>query len=333
MKIRLPNHCRKKIKSILVYLATVIIPGSTVLTAAAQSNSSTRFRDPVFEKVSIKRNINYQSVVKEGIKKKYYLLDLYEPEGDTLELRPLIINLHGGGFKLGNKKSTCTPSFSRSYAQRGYVCAAINYRLSRKKPLSKFKDLAEGCFDAIEDMNSAIAFLVAHSREYRIDTNRIILAGNSAGAITVVQAVYSNPALRAKFIPGITRPTDSTALTPRYTAVVNLWGAVFDTGWIQYSSIPIVSIHGTRDRIVPYDHKDSNMFGSLSIHRQASQFKIPNSYKAFEGFGHELHKHFNPFWAGRPTKKRWKKAAQFISEFLYREVIIPSPTRRVAPDG
>lgn len=163
----------------------------------AQSNGISPNNNIISPEIKTQKNIVYGKPPKTGIKIKYYQLDLYSPSTDSIIKRPLIIMMHGGGFKLGSKTSNSTPVFSKAFAQRGYICASINYRLSRKKPLSNFKDLAEGCYDAIEDLQQAIHFLKQNAEKYRIDTNNIILAGNSAGGMAALQAVFSHPAALA----------------------------------------------------------------------------------------------------------------------------------------
>jgi hypothetical protein len=52
----------------------------------------------------------------------------------------------------------------------------------------------------------------------------------------------------------------------------------------------------------------------------ADSLQIPNALKAYEGFSHELQKHFNPFLVSRKTRRRWLEAAQFAADFLYDEL-------------
>lgn len=304
------------IKKISVTLFSIFI--STLLLA---QNKLVKYKDVIFENITINKNIVYNNNVPKGIKKKYYLLDVYEPANDTTLKRPLIIWIHGGGFKFGNKNSEGTPLWSKSFAQRGYVCAAINYRLSKKKPLVKFPDLVEGCYDAIEDVKIAVAFFKKNAAKYKIDTTRIILAGNSAGGITAMQAVYSSTNNLQQLINNNFSGKNDDTINPMHiAAIINFWGAIFNTSWLQNTNVPIVSAQGTKDKIVPFDHKDIPMLGTLAIHRKADSLKIPNALKAFDGYGHELHKHFIPILTGRKTKQRWMQAGQFAADFLYEQL-------------
>lgn len=285
--------------------------------SAQQAHSSVKYIDAVFEKVLVTKNLAYNLNPPAGVNTKYYRFDFYEPAADSCTARPLIIWLHGGGFKFGKKTSGGLPLWSKTFALRGYVCAALNYRLSKKHPLKHFEDLVEGCADAVDDLHSAIQFFKQHSSQYRIDTNRIIVGGNSAGGMIALQAVYGSRPDMARLI----RRGDSTTAAvynPQHiAAVINYWGALFNAHWLRHARVPIVSVHGSQDGIVPYDDNKPPLLGSLAIHRLADSLQIPNRLKIFKGYAHELQKHFNPFFAGHGAKERWLTAGQFTAVFLY----------------
>ncbi|MES1226664.1 MAG: hypothetical protein ABUT20_64920, partial [Bacteroidota bacterium] len=102
-------------------------------------------------------------------------------------------------------------------------------------------------------------------------------------------------------------------------AVINYWGALFDLNWLKNTNVPIVSVHGKKDRVVPYDQK-AGMYGSLAVHRAADSLQIPNNLKIYDNYSHELQKHFNPLFAGSSAKKRWLEAGQFAADFLYQQL-------------
>jgi acetyl esterase/lipase len=229
--------------------------------------------------------------------------------------------MHGGGFKFGSKKAKGIRIWSSDFARRGYVCAAVNYRLSKKNPLKNFNALVQGCFDAVQDISIAIEFMKRNATQYRIDTTRIILAGNSAGAIIALHAAYTDNSQLASLINN----ADSAIHTEsrnrsNISAVVNFWGALFDSSWLRNAKVPIVSVHGRKDRIVPYIQSES-LFGSFLIHQKADSLKIPNRLKTYDRYGHELQKHFIPILRSRATKRRWREAGQFAADFILAEVI------------
>ena len=130
--------------------------------------------------------------------------------------------------------------------------------------------------------------------------------------------MYSNSA----DIQNVIDSNKVTANTENYNsnnivAVINFWGAMFNVDWLKRIDVPIVSVHGRKDKTVPINHRGVAFFGSLSIHEKADSLHIPNGIKIYEDYAHELQKHFNPFFSGKKTKQRWKDAAQFAADFLY----------------
>jgi acetyl esterase/lipase len=115
---------------------------------------------PVPESARVHRDLAY---VPNGHERQK--LDLYLPKaGASL---PLIINIHGGAFKMGSKEQ----GVPAEYLARGYAVASINYRLSQH---AKFPA-------QIEDCKAAVRWLRAHAAEYRLDPTRFAAWGASAG--------------------------------------------------------------------------------------------------------------------------------------------------------
>src|ERR1700744_583669 len=253
-----------------------------VSSLSAQMKQSIDYKDFVLPTITVEKNPSYMP----GQEGRSGLFDLYQPKGDTTSLRPLIIWMHGGGFTFGSKDQEGIKLWSRTFAERGYVAAAINYRLGRKSLNFSYTGLVSNCYAAVQDLRQAITFFKANSARYRIDTNRIVLAGNSAGGIMALQAVYGNDAaMGGAGIGGI-------------AAIVNFWGGIFNPDWLERARVPIVSVHGKKDRIVAYDHKGYPLYGSYAIHKKADSLGIPNGLKLYDDYAHELKKHFTPLFAG-----------------------------------
>jgi acetyl esterase/lipase len=284
--------------------------------ASLAISAQTRFKDDTFTGFTLDKDLSY------GDKK---LFDLYQPKDDTASRRPLMIWMHGGGFKFGSRHAAGTRLWCRTFAGRGYVCAAIEYQLGKKNFKFTFGDLLDNCKAAVQDVRKAVAYFKANAARWHLDTTRIILAGNSAGGMLALQAVYSN----AAELQGLPRTKEAAVAGwdagdlsggvdhMGIAAIVNYWGGIFDTLWLRQARVPIVSVHGDMDGIVPYDHKGYPLFGSLPIHRMADALGIPNALKTYTGYSHELQKHFFPLVTGRRTKKRWREAGQFTADFLY----------------
>ncbi len=104
-------------------------------------------------------------------------LDFYEPTQHPQE-RPLIVWVHGGGWRSGSK--TDVPIIK--LRKQGFAIASVDYRLS---PVAKFPA-------QVHDIKSAIRFLRAHADRFGFDANRFVLAGSSAGGHLAVLAAVSD---------------------------------------------------------------------------------------------------------------------------------------------
>lgn len=126
------------------------------LTAAAQTN----------RQITISENIAYRTDVG-----KSTVLDLAQPQFGPQKDRPAILIIHGGGWNAGSKNDGVYQSLMRYYAQKGYVVANMNYRLTGEAPLPA----------CIEDVRCAIRWMKANAQKLGIDPQRIGTYGHSAG--------------------------------------------------------------------------------------------------------------------------------------------------------
>jgi acetyl esterase/lipase len=96
-------------------------------------------------------------------------LDIVRPKVAPEMPMPVVIWIHGGGWRGGNSKGGIPRLMP--FAERGYFCASLEYRLS-----------GEAVFPAqIEDVKCAIRFLRSKAKEYHLDPDRIGVWGGSAG--------------------------------------------------------------------------------------------------------------------------------------------------------
>ena len=95
---------------------------------------------------------------------------IYRPEGVEAE-SPVMVFFHGGGWVVGNINShdgQCRGLANNS----GVTVIAVDYR---KAPEHPFPAPPEDCY-------SAVCQIVDRSEEFRIDSTRLAVAGDSAGA-------------------------------------------------------------------------------------------------------------------------------------------------------
>ncbi|MBW8770225.1 MAG: alpha/beta hydrolase [Gemmatimonadetes bacterium] len=104
-------------------------------------------------------------------------VDLYLPRDRTAP-SPLVVWLHSGGWRVGNRKRA--PDLSRHFAAHGFAMASIDYRLSR-----------EAVFPAqLHDVRAALRWLRINAERFGIDARRVGLWGASAGGHLAALAAF-----------------------------------------------------------------------------------------------------------------------------------------------
>ena len=126
-----------------------------------------------------------------------HVLDVYRPTRRTPPW-PTVLYVHGGGFRILSKNTHWLMGIA--FARAGYAVFNINYRLSLRY-----------CFPAaLEDACAALSWVNDHGSRFGADMDRLVLAGESAGANLVtalaVATCYERPEpwARAVFKSGIT---------------------------------------------------------------------------------------------------------------------------------
>lgn len=97
-------------------------------------------------------------------------LDLWVPQG--AKAAPLVLFVHGGGWKRGSKSNAMSRAMPGHMLAQGYAFASIDYRLV---PAATVEQQAA-------DVAAALAHLLKRAGELGIDRSRVVLTGHSAGA-------------------------------------------------------------------------------------------------------------------------------------------------------
>lgn len=97
-------------------------------------------------------------------------MDIYLP--DTDEDTPVVIMVHGGAFRMGDKQMEAVTKCFQVLLENNYAVATINYRLSDEAIYPA----------AVADAKAAVRYLKANAKQYRIDPENIYIWGESAGA-------------------------------------------------------------------------------------------------------------------------------------------------------
>ena len=124
-------------------------------------------------------------------------LDLFLPSADKPGPYPVLVWIHGGRWREGDKSVFSSDEqgmdkLKAALLDRGYAVATMNYRLV---PDSRFPD-------PLHDVSAAIRFVKAHSANLGIDPDRVAVGGESAGGhlATLEGLAAANPSTPADFL-------------------------------------------------------------------------------------------------------------------------------------
>ena len=256
--------------------------------------SSVRYDAEVFSSCEVKSNILYGHPLSHEDSTKNLLLDVYLPTGDTSTSRPLLVFVHGGGFKNNDKVGAFNARFCSGFAKRGYVAASVNYRLT--KIITTHEEYFYAVMRAVQDVKAAIRFFRKNAARYGIDTSKIVVAGSSAGAVTALHLAYMQESMIPSFVDkhrsgSLEGDRGNEGYSSGVHAVVNCWGALTDSEWLKGSTISLYSIHGTEDTTVYFSKIPSYRifrYGSASLNDAANRYGIPHGLRIFYNTGHTL---------------------------------------------
>jgi hypothetical protein len=171
------------------------------LNAQAQD----RYLDEVFPAVTMTdsvvfaTNIHILPVLFGGVPEPVALeCDIYEPAGDTLTNRPVVILIHTGSFlpavingqATGSKKDSSIVNQCKRFAKKGYVAVAMDNRLgwnpTSQDQIQRTSTLLQAAYRGIQDAKAMVRYLrktvAEDANPYGIDDTKIVLGGQGTGA-------------------------------------------------------------------------------------------------------------------------------------------------------
>jgi poly(3-hydroxybutyrate) depolymerase len=238
-----------------------------LFTATAQNPGcdGQRYKQDLFQSVQ-KTSVPYATAIGHTGQPATLVMDVYEPEGDTTSMRPVVILEHGGSFIFGDK--TDMTRWCLLLAKKGYVAVSIQYRLYPVFVLGypDSTDIMDTAIKAVGDMKAAVRYFredAETANQFRADPAHIFIGGYSAGAVAALHAAFlDDDDMLPSFIQTLvdangglngnsgsaTNQTYSSAIS----AVVNMSGGLYRREWITNGEVPMSNIHGTADATVPF---------------------------------------------------------------------------------
>jgi hypothetical protein len=274
----------------------------TILIASVSINAQIRYQDDVFTLGQVQKTSN----VVYG--QNYYFLnyppapagtssnnpqianlemDVYTPPAsDTAQNRPLVILCHTGsflpryfnGFPVGRKDDSTIVEVANRFAMKGYVVAAINYRLGwnplASTQVERTRQILNAVYRAIHDAKTAVRFFskdAATTDTYKTDPAKVFVFGQGSGAFVSLAYHFLDEQIETclpKFLDGGGNSVIDTNIvgfvdgvggslniynhagySDKACMVGNWGGAMGDISWMNnyWPAVPVASLHCRKD--------------------------------------------------------------------------------------
>jgi len=197
--------------------------------------------------VEAHKDISYEEGPEQEASK--HKLDVYVPKGKTSV--PILFFIHGGAWKTGDR--SYYPPLGNRYARAGILTVIPSYRLAPNYPHPA----------QIEDVSAAFAWTVQHAGEFGGNTNRIYVAGHSAGGhLAALLALDPSRLERYK-------------LTPQNIRGVMAWSGVYNLSITEGLESVFGSDSEVRREASPLHHVKAGAPRFLVSYCQYDYFSLP----------------------------------------------------------
>lgn len=289
---------------------TVLLLSYFVLPINATDCFNGRYKNKVFSDFTRIDNVSYARKQRSDGVWQNLVYDVYQPKNDTATNRPIVVLAHGGGYiDLLDQKSPDIVELAIDLVLRGYVVISLEYR-EEPNPFvllseeSMIKAVGRSLID-IRDATCRIMDTTVNSgNPYKIDYNKVIIGGVSAGSVSFLHALFLDslswmPPQYQQWILQI-EPNTQALLDNRYCGanvigMLNISGALLDTAWIKPNRNypPLLSQHGTADPIVPYNYDHPfhlptlpKLMGSYLIDKRYKNLGLRSEFQSWINYSH-----------------------------------------------
>jgi acetyl esterase/lipase len=277
----------------------------------SNTNTDTSKYKPVVYPSDFTSSLNEVYTVVNGWEGK---MDVYY-KSQANQPTPIIINIHGGGWKNGVKESQ--GGFT-SFFKEEMAVANIEYRMTPQATAPA----------AIEDARCALIYLIKNAKKFNIDINKIVVMGGSAGGhLALMTGMLGNNHLFDSNCPGVEK-INVAAIIDKY-GITDVWDwaytdhgpavkksgsprdwlgnkkndeafakSVSPVSYLSKSNPPVLIIHGNADSTVPYK-QSQDLFSKLK------ELGVKTELITVDGGGH-----------GKFTKEKNAELSKSIIAFI-----------------
>jgi acetyl esterase/lipase len=241
-------------------------------------------------------------------------LDLYRPKDSGDSVLPLVVYIHGGGWRHGDKNNLLLATYAPFFIKKNIAVVSINYRLNPKAPYP----------DQNDDVACALSYLDTHAQMLHVDTKRSLYFGDSAGGQLAAFAALATPYKGYDYeapigvvdLYGVSdfsmiidgaRPDLNARryVGPKYNKLAN---KASPTVYVTKKAPRFLFIHGTKDKVVPTSQ-------SKVLFDELIKKGIDAKYVSISGAGHGF---VGPELSGDVYKMIQDNMASFVKETLGR---------------
>ena len=266
-----PKHFYQKrwfirtISIIAIIVALILIafrvspaPGALIIRSVFEKNGATARES--MEKhtpttaINVIRNQQYRANDKDAMLDVYY-------RSDTDKTQPTVIWTHGGAWLSGDK-SDDAPYF-KLLASKGFTVISLNYSLA---PEHRYPT-------PVHQLNDAHGYIQTHAHKFYVDTTKLFLAGDSAGAQLSSQmaALITNP-----------RYADKLGVTPSLHAEqlrgVILFCGIYMMDGLTQPDTALPKLIGWGDDISVWAYSGTKDFASPVIKEMSAYYNVAKNY-------------------------------------------------------
>lgn len=189
-------------------------------------------------------------------------LDVWLPREPQSPLLPVLLNIHGGAFKAGDKTGGMEQVLPL-VATGKFAAVSFDYRLSSQAQWPA----------QLEDCEAAVAWIRRNGAAHHLDSTRIGVVGHTAGGTLAALLGVDGPAgdVGVAGVVNLSGPTDFTQLPTDgskldHTSAASPEGKLFGgelasqgekvaqasaINWVAPGGVPFLLLHGDQDPVIP----------------------------------------------------------------------------------